>query len=679
MMGRGFFHIIFYTIFIVTLAALLPAYGMSSVSAANIITRDATDITATWATLNGEITYFGDGSCGPDGGPCTYGGVQPLFVVIPQRGMDPLEVQFHDISAGNPTTWQWDFGDGTTSIEQNPKHRYEKPGKYLVTLWVRNNLNSGALVYLEYIVIYDSPQPISIITNLATDVTTTDATLNGSLIDLELDASVDVFFKYGEAPNFETLGDYISVDAGRLSSVGEFNAPISGLAAGTPYYFQACAKTDTGKEVCGTIAPLVSVPRNIDVFFKYGTDPNLLTNILLNVGTLSTEGVFSAPVSGLTAGTRYYFQACGTNVTGDTCGAILSFVYDPVTVVTTTVTGVTVNSATLNGAVTSLGDDPSVAVFFKYGVDPTLTTSNLVNAGTLSSAGAFNADISITAGTLYYFQACATGSTGDACGTILSFMMFDPCPIASMNVVTNPATGVSATGATLNGAVTDMGGESSVAVFFRYGTDPTFGAFSRVEVGVLSSVGMFNAPISGLVTGNQYYFQACGTGSTGEVCGAVLSLVSEMSMVPELTVVTATPTGVSGSGATLNGVVTGMGGESSVAVFFRYGTDPTFGAFSRVDAGVLSNAGVFSAPVSGLTPGTMYYFRACATSSAGDVCDEMLAFVVLVEPCPVPTDTPIPTPILTYTLTLVTIQFPKGYLKSVVAQFRPDTDFHHLQ
>jgi gliding motility-associated-like protein len=35
-------------------------------------------------------------------------------------------------------TWLWDFGDNTTSILQNPKHLYAKPGSYKVTLSVAN-------------------------------------------------------------------------------------------------------------------------------------------------------------------------------------------------------------------------------------------------------------------------------------------------------------------------------------------------------------------------------------------------------------------------------------------------------------------------------------------------------------------------------------------------------------
>jgi hypothetical protein len=45
-------------------------------------------------------------------------------------------VAFKDESIGNLTSWKWDFGDGTTSTEQNPFHTYNKPDRYIVTLWI---------------------------------------------------------------------------------------------------------------------------------------------------------------------------------------------------------------------------------------------------------------------------------------------------------------------------------------------------------------------------------------------------------------------------------------------------------------------------------------------------------------------------------------------------------------
>jgi hypothetical protein len=43
-------------------------------------------------------------------------------------------VAFHDASRGDITSWKWDFGDGQTSSERNPQHRYDKGGEFTVTL-----------------------------------------------------------------------------------------------------------------------------------------------------------------------------------------------------------------------------------------------------------------------------------------------------------------------------------------------------------------------------------------------------------------------------------------------------------------------------------------------------------------------------------------------------------------
>jgi len=43
-------------------------------------------------------------------------------------------VAFQDESTGTVTSWHWDFGDGTTSAEQNPQHTYAKAGNFIVIL-----------------------------------------------------------------------------------------------------------------------------------------------------------------------------------------------------------------------------------------------------------------------------------------------------------------------------------------------------------------------------------------------------------------------------------------------------------------------------------------------------------------------------------------------------------------
>jgi hypothetical protein len=50
--------------------------------------------------------------------------------------MDRRLVAFKDLSVGKVTAWHWDFGDGTSSTEQNPIHQYQKPASLVVDLTV---------------------------------------------------------------------------------------------------------------------------------------------------------------------------------------------------------------------------------------------------------------------------------------------------------------------------------------------------------------------------------------------------------------------------------------------------------------------------------------------------------------------------------------------------------------
>lgn len=55
-------------------------------------------------------------------------------------------VTFHDESRGAIQTWYWQFGDGTTSMQRNPKHVYEQSGTYEVTLVVMDGFGNSLQV-----------------------------------------------------------------------------------------------------------------------------------------------------------------------------------------------------------------------------------------------------------------------------------------------------------------------------------------------------------------------------------------------------------------------------------------------------------------------------------------------------------------------------------------------------
>lgn len=73
----------------------------------------------------------------------------------PTSGDFPLTVQFTDLSTGNPTSWDWDFGDGNGSALQNPGHEYTAAGTYTVTLTATNPYGSDSEVKTDYITVTD--------------------------------------------------------------------------------------------------------------------------------------------------------------------------------------------------------------------------------------------------------------------------------------------------------------------------------------------------------------------------------------------------------------------------------------------------------------------------------------------------------------------------------------------
>jgi len=65
-----------------------------------------------------------------------YSFAQPVadFAVSLKQICNSVQAQFTDLSAGNPTSWFWNFGDGQTSTAQNPFVVYAAPGVYSVSL-----------------------------------------------------------------------------------------------------------------------------------------------------------------------------------------------------------------------------------------------------------------------------------------------------------------------------------------------------------------------------------------------------------------------------------------------------------------------------------------------------------------------------------------------------------------
>jgi len=93
-----------------------------------------------------DFSYHASATCSPcmDSNSHIYYTCPPCSVIAP-----PYTTHFHDKSGGDNLTYSWNFGDATTSTDENPVHDYEKIGRRAVlTVSDGTNKNSRAK-YIE--------------------------------------------------------------------------------------------------------------------------------------------------------------------------------------------------------------------------------------------------------------------------------------------------------------------------------------------------------------------------------------------------------------------------------------------------------------------------------------------------------------------------------------------------
>lgn len=68
-------------------------------------------------------------------------------------------INFTCLTSGT-SSWNWDFGDGTSSIEQNPMHNYTQNGTFTVSLTAGNCVGTNQIIKTDYIVTNISSLPV---------------------------------------------------------------------------------------------------------------------------------------------------------------------------------------------------------------------------------------------------------------------------------------------------------------------------------------------------------------------------------------------------------------------------------------------------------------------------------------------------------------------------------------
>lgn len=68
-------------------------------------------------------------------------------------------IQFTDLTTNNPDSWFWNFGDGNSSILQNPIHTYSSPGTYTVSLEASKSGVSDLAIRANFVHVVSSCVP----------------------------------------------------------------------------------------------------------------------------------------------------------------------------------------------------------------------------------------------------------------------------------------------------------------------------------------------------------------------------------------------------------------------------------------------------------------------------------------------------------------------------------------
>ncbi len=450
---------------------------------------------------------------------------------------------------------------------------------------------------------------------------------------------------------------YVSMGTGS----GAFNEAISGLSANTTYYFRAEGYNSIGfnngsvnsftTSGAQNLAPTITTSNasasqtsatlngsyfangsNTYVRFAWGTSSSNLNNYTAYIYRGTGSGSFSQAISGLTAGTTYYFQAEGYNSNDSDYGSVNSFTTSAVvqnlapTISTNNATSIAQESAILNGIFNANSSDTYTR--FAYGTSSTalnsFTSYVLVGTGSGSTSQTISG---LSANTIYYFRAEGYNSNGSNNGSVNSFTTSGAQNFAPI-ISTDNATSIAQASAILNGIFN--ANSSDTYTRFAYGTSSTNLNSLTTYVPKGAGSGSFSQAISGLMAGTTYYFQAEGYNSNDSDYGSVNSFTTiaqdnnNSGQYP--TAVTKFATNVGNTSATLNGQVINNY-NLAVTAWFEYGTDLSVitnkTAVQSIGAGGTAN---FNARLTNLSANNIYYFRAVTENAGGQSKGEILVF-----------------------------------------------------
>jgi phosphodiesterase/alkaline phosphatase D-like protein len=265
--------------------------------------------------------------------------------------------------------------------------------------------------------------------------------------------------------------------------------------------------------------------------------------------------------------------------------------------------------------------------------------------------------------TTYYFRVSASSAGWSTNG---QYSTFTTMAASVLSITTREASLITLSSAQLHAYINSIGSTPVIRAWFNFGTGPECGMSTPVLT--YSSAGPVSAQISGLVADTGYYFQAVAQTPDGNKAYGKQGTFKTAS-IPKAAVITYPATAVTDSSATLNGKLDNLGSTASLQVWFEYGTTADLGNVTIVRT--FDSAVPFSSAIP-ILPGTTYYYRAVALSSAtggGTVSGATVSFVAAALPIP-PLVSPVTSPNdwFIYCQRFVTIEVEK-ILKSLNINF----------
>ena len=341
--------------------------------------------------------------------------------------------------------------------------------------------------------------------------------------------------------------------------------------------------------------------------------------VRLNENAAETVTTTSKSFTDLTANTTYtaYVRAVCENDNSEWVSTTFTTleaepVIVPPTVATLAATGVTHNSATLNGTITA-GSETISAQGFMYKATAATDWTSVSASGTTLVATVNT----LAAETEYQFKAFATTASGTVEGAVMTFTTTATPVIVPPTVTTLAATSVTHESATLNGTIT-AGDETITAQGFMYK------ATAAADWTTVAATGTtITSTLNSLSAETEYQFKAFATTASGTVEGAVVNFTTLAAPATQPTVVTLEATEVTHEAATLNGTIA-AGSEAISAQGFMYK------ATTAADWTTVAAEGTaITATISGLTPETEYEYKAFATTASGTVEGNVVLFTTL--------------------------------------------------